>query len=62
MRFLPSGLRAVIFLLESRTVNGGQWEEPDFKASLPHPPPTSHPETVASVGDSRAAQQGCQLA
>lgn len=26
------------------------------------PPPTSHPETVASVGDSRAAQQGCQLA
>lgn len=38
MRFLPSGLRAVIFLLESRTVNGGQWEEPDFKASLPHPP------------------------
>ena len=41
MWFLPSGLRAVIFLLESRTVNGGQWEEADFKASSSKPLPHS---------------------
>lgn len=58
MQFLPSGLRAVIFLLESRTVNGGQWEKADFKASLPPPNPSPIPGTVASVGDSRVAQQG----
>lgn len=63
MWFLPSGLRAVISLLESRTVNGGQWEEADFKASLPPqlPPPHSR-DSCFRWGFQDGSAGLCQLA
>lgn len=58
MRFLPSGLRAVTPPQDSRMVSGAV----EGTSALSGWEPLPHPVTVASVGVSRATQQGSEWA